>query len=175
MYCATVSVVLALVYSSHLCRYCFLFHIWLTFHSALCAQLAVTHGLYSFSTSQAVSILYDCLLSSQLAGSSIFLNSEYRTQNTSDYFQIKVQQSSSIQSTFWPNKSIFSLLLYFLLMIKHFAYKTKQGSVHILKGEPKKNYQSFFTITRSNFTQILKSWTFLNSSSSWLLKNVQDH
>ena len=33
----------------------------------------------------------------------------------------------------------------------------------------------FFTITWSNFTQILKSWTFLNSSSIWLLKNVQDH
>ena len=48
---------------------------------------------------------------------------------------------------------------------------TKNGK---LKGEPKKTYQSFFTITRSNFTQILK-WTFLNSSSSWLLKNVRDH
>ena len=44
-----------------------------------------------------------------------------------------------------------------------------------LKGEQKKTYQIFFTITRSKFTQILKSWTFLNSSSSWLLKNVQDH
>ena len=33
----------------------------------------------------------------------------------------------------------------------------------------------FHSITWSNFTQILKSWTFLNSSSSWLLKNVQDH
>ena len=43
------------------------------------------------------------------------------------------------------------------------------------KGWTKKTSQSFFTITRSNFTQILKSWTFLNSSSSWLLKNVQDH
>ena len=45
----------------------------------------------------------------------------------------------------------------------------------LVKGELKKTYQSFFTITRSNFTKILKSWTFLNSSSSWLLKNVQDH
>ena len=40
------------------------------------------------------------------------------------------------------------------------------------KGWTKKNLPKFFTITRSNFTQIKKSWTFLNSSSSWLLKNA---
>ena len=44
-----------------------------------------------------------------------------------------------------------------------------------IKGEQKKTSQSFFTITRSNFSQILKSWTFINSSSSWLFKNVQNH
>ena len=44
-----------------------------------------------------------------------------------------------------------------------------------IKGEQKKTSQSFFSITWSNFTQILKSRTFWKNSSSWLLKNVQDH
>ena len=75
-----------------------------------------------------------------------------------------------------------------LLFVPHFSHTGWRGGHKFLtqreganifalnvKGEQKKTYQSFFTIIRSNFTQILKSWTFLNSSSSWLLKNVQDH
>ena len=46
----------------------------------------------------------------------------------------------------------------------------------VVKGEQnKKASQSFSRITQSNFTQVFKTWTFLKSTSSWLLKNVQDH
>ena len=39
----------------------------------------------------------------------------------------------------------------------------------VIKGEPKKTYQSFFTITRSNFTQILK---LKYSESRYCLANI---
>ena len=84
------------------------------------------------------------------------------------------------QSNLWPNflsnfwyKDLTLDLMYWLKICWfNFFSADLTGD---LKGEQKNTSQSFFTITRSKFTQILKSWTFFNSSSSWLLKNVQDH
>ena len=100
------------------------------------------------------------------------INSTLKLPSHVHVLDLNPQKAPFIDPFFILRINIFQLSHKVILNILIFQ---PQNNLSILKGETKKTYQSFFTITRSNFTQILSSWTFLNSSSSWLLKNVQDH